>query len=145
MFTNIMSEPIYECYKLLIDFAFKKSKKFFFNIQDGLRVNDSVLGLFNEMKKYFIKRVPSSNFSHTDYTRGKLYIFECNDETNLIIRNKVTGLYDWRLPELPEDLSFIDENGDVWFATISHEHMGWFTEINDKEKRYLRSIIDVKF
>ncbi|MEW9096570.1 MAG: hypothetical protein AB2417_15935 [Clostridiaceae bacterium] len=140
-----MSEPIYECYQLLIDFAFKKSKRFLFHIPDGLRVDNSVLSLFNEMKKHLIERIPSSSFSHTEYTRGEVYVFECNDETNLIIRNRVTGLFDWRLPKLPEDLSFINENDDVWFGTISHEHMVWITECNDTEKEYLASIIDIDF
>jgi len=35
MFANIISEPIFESYKLLIDFAFKKSKRFFLNIPHG--------------------------------------------------------------------------------------------------------------
>ncbi|WP_315116824.1 hypothetical protein [uncultured Clostridium sp.] len=145
MCINIISEPIYECYQLLIDFAFKKSKRFLFHIPYRLRADDSVFSLFDEMKKHLIEIIPSNSFSHTEYTIGEVYVFECNDETNLIIRNRVTSLFDWRLPKLPEDLSFINENDDVWFGTISHEKMGWITECNNTEKEYLKSIIDIDF
>lgn len=40
-------------------------------------------------------------------------IFECNSETNIILIDKVSGLYDWLLPRLPEDLRFLDEKGDI--------------------------------
>ncbi|MDR7870797.1 MAG: hypothetical protein RIN55_08070 [Tissierellaceae bacterium] len=42
MFIHIVSEPIFECYKILIDYAFKKSKSFLLHIQEKLSVDDSV-------------------------------------------------------------------------------------------------------
>lgn len=140
---NIEDEPIFECYRMLMDYAFKNSKKFFLHVPDGLQVNDSVYNLFSEMKNHLIDVVPSYEFISTEYGEGEVHIFECNDYTNEIIRNKVTGLYDWRLPELPEDLGFIYENDEDWFTTISHENMGSIETESLKVVKELENIIEI--
>ena len=115
------------------------------HIPEELRVANSVSQLFEEMKDFLIDIVPSYSFEHTEYgARGEVYLYECNDHTRKIIRNKATGLYDWLLPELPEDLSFIDENGEAWFTTITHERMGGMSSENTDVIEELKRVIDIK-
>ena len=145
MFIDIVSEPIFESYTMLIDYAFKVSKSFLLHIPEDLGVDNSVKELFEEMKDYLIGIVPSYSFTNTEYgDRGEVYIFQCNEYTRRIIKDKVTGLYDWRLPKLPEDLSFIDENDEAWFTTISHESMGGMVNNNRIDIEYLNNIIEIK-
>lgn len=145
MFIHIVSEPIFESYKTLIDYAFKKSKSFLLHIPEDLRVDDSVNEVLKEMKDFLIDIVPSYSFEYTDHgVRGEVYLYECNDHTRKVIRNKVTGLYDWCLPQLPEDLSFIDETGEAWFTTISHERMGGMISEDLNVIEELKEIMEIK-
>ena len=145
MFIHIESEPIFESYKKLIDYAFKMSKAFLLHIPEDLRVANSVNELLEVLKDHLIDIAPSYTFEHTEYgRRGEVYLYECNNHTGKIIRNKVTGLYDWLLPELPEDLSFIDENDEVWFTSISHERMGGMTTFNTEVIEELKEIVEIE-
>ncbi len=130
-------EPRDKAYRDLIDFTFQKSKKFLFNIHYKYLDNNDIPSLIRELDEYLIEVIPSSRYSHTDYSEGYLYIFECNEFTKSILKNRVNGLFEWLHPKLPEDLSFIDQNEFAWLGTISHERMAWFTELINSEKEYL--------
>jgi len=130
-------EPRDKAYRDLIDFAFEKSKKFLFHIHDRWLDNNDTFSLIKELNEHLIEVIPSRMYCHTEYSRGNLYIFECNEVTKSVLKNRVNGLFEWLHPELPEDLSFIDENEFAWLATISHEKMAWFTELGDSEREFL--------
>lgn len=145
MFICIEDEPIFEAYKMVIDYAFKVSKSFLLHIPEDLSVDNSAEELLEEMKDHLMDILPSYGFTHTEYgERGEIYLYKCNDYTREIIKNKVTGLYDWRLPRLPEDLSFIDEDDKIWFWTISHESMGGIINNNSVDMDYINNMIEIK-
>jgi hypothetical protein len=48
----------------------------------------------------------------------------------------VAGLYQWRQPELPEDLCLLRPDGSPWLVTIAHERDGYFT-LDDAERAAL--------
>jgi len=39
-----------------------------------------------------------------------------------LLAEHASSLYDWRQPELPEDLCLLREDGDAALVTIAHEH-----------------------
>jgi hypothetical protein len=56
------------------------------------------------------------------------------------------GLFGWRAPEFPEDLSFYLGSGECWLGTVAHEGEGWIwprvAELNDDARAlagFLRS------
>lgn len=49
------------------------------------------------------------------------------------------GLFDWQLPERPEDLSLL--NGDKeWLVSVSHEEMCWIETTRDDFERLLMGL-----
>jgi hypothetical protein len=73
-----------------------------------------------------------------------LYFYECNEDTKSIILEAVTGLYEWREPYLPEDLTFLNDKGEVWMNTISHESMAGINEIDRNEVEFLKNEIGLE-
>ena len=45
---------------------------------------------------------------------------------SLTFLHQASGLYQWRSPNLPEDLAFYLQNGEAWLGSISHENTAWF-------------------
>jgi hypothetical protein len=58
---------------------------------------------------------------------AQLYKYHLNAESASILKECVSGMWDWIEPRHPEDLSFIREDGTPWFVSISHEHDAFFT------------------
>ncbi|ABW20359.1 hypothetical protein [Alkaliphilus oremlandii] len=137
MHVQICNEPRAEVYKDFIDFAFEKSKKFFFHIHSGWLDNKNTFDLIRELNEHMIEVIPATSYEHMEYSNGNLYVFECNEFTKSILKNRVNGLFEWLFPKLPEDLSFLDETEFLWLATISHDKMAWFRALSPSEKEYL--------
>ena len=65
------------------------------------------------------------------YERGqKITIYRLNDDTKSAIIQAANGLYDWSIPNLPEDLSFFKRN-KVWFNSITHARIAAVVNWND--------------
>lgn len=89
------------------------------------------MGLLNTFEP-FLKRIESalvamkedSEWASTILGDGQtayVYYYDTKDaDVKRIIQETVHSLYEWEMPEHPEDLSFF-KNGDVWLATSSHE------------------------
>lgn len=49
------------------------------------------------------------------------------------------GLYDWVVPDLPEDFGFRRADGSVWLASIAHEADAWL-ELESSEWERLKAL-----
>ncbi|MCT1905452.1 MULTISPECIES: stage III sporulation protein AH [Oceanobacillus] len=75
-----------------------------------------------------------------DGQTAKVYYYHTKDEkVKRIIKEKVTSLYEWEMPEHPEDLSFF-KNGEVWLATTSHEEECYIFPGSEEETNRIMNI-----
>lgn len=134
---SIIQEPLGETYKKLIEYAAKRSSKF--ALVHNLSFSEAEKKYFNilaQMEPYLIKKIKHNSWPGiTNYgCCSVIYYFQCNRDTVSILQNTANSLYQWILPKLPMDLSFIDENNYEWFVSVSHERDSWLN-ICDEEKQ----------
>ena len=51
--------------------------------------------------------------------------FDLNDKVVELLTSDKGSVFDWRWPDMPEDLCLLRMDGSVWFGSISHEHDAW--------------------
>lgn len=51
--------------------------------------------------------------------------FRTEDVAGQILQGAVVGLYDWLMPDKPEDLAFLNEDRVPLLTSISHERESW--------------------
>ena len=51
---------------------------------------------------------------------ARVYYFHTDTNAREVLSKKTKSLFDWQMPNLPEDLSFF-RKGEVWLSTSSHE------------------------
>ncbi|MFL5737765.1 MAG: hypothetical protein ACJ76P_10540 [Actinomycetota bacterium] len=51
--------------------------------------------------------------------------FRLEEESSSLLAHSVDGLFQWRQPGRPEDLSLLLADGAPWLTSIAHEEMAW--------------------
>lgn len=143
---NIIKEPRDKEYKKLIQYAFKRSKNFVLSIRDEILIHYPEPEILNRLETYITDKLKAHNNTQINYydPNTMLYFYECNEDTKSIILEAVTGLYEWREPYLPEDLTFLNDKGEVWMNTISHERMAGINEIDRNEVEFIKNEIGLE-
>jgi hypothetical protein len=65
-----------------------------------------------------------------------VYYFDLNKDSAEHLSKASTDLYSWLLPNLPEDLCLIKDDGNPWLVTISHEKDAYLL-LSEEEKNDL--------
>lgn len=120
---NILEEPRDKIYLELIDICSKYCTQFMLVKRDELIINEKYLEKCRELNKFLLEEKRSSEWPGTRLINKEatIFVYKHNKETENILKNSVSGLYEWLQPTLPEDLCFLQENGNVFLTTISHE------------------------
>ena len=92
----------------------------------------------NQINSAFIEMKEESEWASTilgDGQTAKVYYYHTKDKhVKRVIKETVNSLYEWEMPDYPEDLSFF-KKGEVWLATSSHERECYlFPNQNESEK-----------
>ncbi len=143
---NITKEPREKEYKKLIQYAFSRCKNFVFSVRDEILIHYSEPEILNRLEPYLTDKIKALNYTQINYynPNSMLYFYECNKETETIILEEVNGLYDWGEPYLPEDLTFLNDKGEVWLSTISHESMAGINENDRSEVEFIKDEIGLE-
>ncbi|MFL0194838.1 leucine-rich repeat domain-containing protein [Clostridium sp. WILCCON 0269] len=134
---SILQEPRGETYRILIEYAANRCSQFVFVVNSSCgNIQESGLEVLKQLKPYLIKKIKHNKWPGTiSYGECSLiYHFQCNKNTVSILQNSVNALYDWYLPKLPMDLSFLDKNNNGWLVSVAHEKMSWLN-ISHEEKQ----------
>lgn len=112
-----------KAYLNLLSFAVENSDCFGFSTFKDVHKKDLEQSYFDFLKYLApFERDTAQYELRQHYRRGqKIHIYAVSDSTYDEL-SKVNGLYDWRLFNYPEDLSFYYK-GRVWFNAISHEKL----------------------
>jgi hypothetical protein len=143
---NILKEPRDRIYEKLIQHAFKVCKTFILAMQREILMYYPEPEILKKLEPFKIDEVKALYYPKIEYYNHEamFYFYKCNEETESIIMKEVSGLYEWRYPDLPEDLTFLDDKGDVWMNSISHESMAGINETDRNEVEFIRNEIGLE-
>lgn len=143
---NILNEPRNKKYRNLINYAFNICKTFVFAMQSDVLAYYGKPRILRILEPYKINEIKAVFYPQIDYYNEDtmFYFYECNEYTKSIIVNEVNGLYEWRYPSYPEDLTFLDDKGEVWMNSISHEDMAGINEKSIAEVEFIKEYIGLE-
>ena len=120
---DITKEISGELYYRLIDFAVGKFPLFVFIISWRWRVADSAKEVVEELSPFLVKRFYSREWPGTELYQGQVEVFHYNltEASAAILKEHTSSLYQWKLPELPEDLSIMRNSEQPWLCNVAHD------------------------
>lgn len=133
-------------YKKLLTILGRHSKTFALVIREP-RKSLEAMKFIESLGKYLIKTEMVSEWPGTKLigSEAKRSTFKVTDEAIKILLDSANSLNSWIEPDLPEDLSFFNENGSELFVSITHENDFWLALNAAQEKEFmseLNSLVD---
>lgn len=120
----IQKDPCGSTYRDLIDVCFDVCDQFHFVLRKDMGDLKSFDSFLDQIDVALITMKEESEWASTilgDGQTAKVYYYHTKDENvKRIIKEAVRSLYEWEMPNYPEDLSFF-KDGEVWLSTSSHE------------------------
>ncbi|WPC39899.1 leucine-rich repeat domain-containing protein [Clostridium sp. JS66] len=145
---SILQEPVGESYKKLIEYAGKRSSQFVLVLDlSYCEIKESCFKILAQLEPYLIKKIKHNNWPGTGSygSCSLIYYFQCSKASIRILQNSVDSLYQWNLPKFPADLSFIDENNNEWFVSVTHEKICWLYVSKEEKQEFLKNICDLQW
>jgi len=110
--------------------------------------NGNFVRVLKLLEPYLIKKQMSDSLLGSNeiaYRAGRMiHFYVCHNEAVQVLRTEADRLFAWVHPNLPEDLSFLDADGNDWLNTVVHEKIASI-RIDDEEGRSLSRKIDGLF
>lgn len=141
---DIVTEPICEKYNKLIDYAIKNSDAFMFvtcDFDKDINYKQKVIPFVKDLEPYIIKIRHNKIWPGQERLgrqKHNIYLFRMCEE----VKEKLlepNGLYKWRYPNYPEDLSFF-RDGRCWLTSIAHEDFSYIYEKDIEEVNKFKEI-----
>lgn len=130
----LQKNPSGKTYNDLIDLCFDICDQFHLVLRKDMGDLKSFDKFLKQINSALVTMKEESEWASTilgDGQTAKVYYYHTKDENvKRIIKETVDSLYDWEMPEHPEDLSFF-KDGEVWLSTSSHEKECYISP-NDK-------------
>ncbi|MBT2645134.1 stage III sporulation protein AH [Bacillus sp. ISL-34] len=120
---SVESNPKNKVYLELIVLCFEVCDEFHLVIRTDMGAIKDLEEIINKFKASFKEmRCESTRASTTlgDNQTANVYYFYADRIAKSLIKMIAKSLYQWEMPNLPEDLSFFKQ-GKVWLATSSHK------------------------
>lgn len=98
------------------------SNMFSFTIREGFKSTATIEMLLNDLSNYLIDKTIVNEWPGTKLLLGNasLFKYHLNDQTIFILSNYSNDIFDWVLPNLPEDLILYKDDKPI-FISITHE------------------------
>jgi len=126
----------------ILDYAIGNSTTFLLVVRDSLGLSSGATELLERLRSFQVKDCRASRWPGTELLNGtaRLVEYTYTAESEDILKQAAKSLFDWKQPDLPEDLCLLRASGDVWMGTISHERDAFF-EMEPEEMRAMLSHI----
>ncbi len=111
------SEPSDETYRALLRFALERCASFSLVWRDGLW-NDPAARIEAELRPFLIREEHTNSWLGTHVYSppcAMVRFYRLTPESCAILA-RASSLYSWLHPDLPEDLTIFDEEGDPWLC-----------------------------
>lgn len=130
----IYREPVGRDYTRLVEFCAKRSFQCTFVLQRPQQFGDRCCQFLDNLKEHLIEVANQMEWPGTRLTRSPASVYWYRVTPGLIaaVKTAVRGLYEWSIPDLPEDLAFYCSDGNVLLGTSSHERFA-FINLTEEE------------
>jgi hypothetical protein len=120
---DIVSEPTGHSYRLLLEHALKICSRAQLILQPGIKASENAAQLVAELESLGCQRAETQEWPGTELHghSATALRFPYGEESVSLLLAYSRGLFDWRLPELPEDLALFRADGSVFLGTVAHE------------------------
>ncbi len=97
---------------------------------------ETINQVLEEFLPYFIEDSLQSAWPGTQLTSSqeRVILFELNPTTLELLQQNSNSIFSWILPDLPEDLFLLREDGTPWMGSVAHEEYIFF-EFTEEESR----------
>jgi len=126
-------EPRGTIYHELLAFALGRCDVLSLVVQPRLNLSDGARRFLHKLRPYVISTdLQATGWPGTVVLSGSATLLHArfNEATRNLIGSPAHGLYDWRQPWLPEDLSLLYQDGEPFLGSIAHENDAflWLSE-----------------
>lgn len=120
---RICDDPREEAYGKLIDYAVGRCSQFVLVVQDDLGFSENGEKVLTALEPHLMEKTRSDRWPGTrifDKTAWVCY-YRCSEKAAEVLKEAANSLFSWQQPALPEDLSFLTEDGTPWLVNTAHE------------------------
>jgi hypothetical protein len=130
----IWREPAGSDYTQLIEFCAKRCPKCTFVLQRPQQFGESCNQFLRTLQENLLEVVSQTEWPGTKLMgfAAPVYWYRLTPKLNAALKAKVSSLYEWAVPDLPEDLAFYWPDGSPLLGTSSHERFA-FVNLDEKE------------
>lgn len=120
---NFTREPRDSFYCALVDAGMSVCDRFLLVIRQTCSVSAPATATTNQLRPYQLSQENASEWPGTRLHHGCALVtyYEFNQHSASVLKSTAHGLYDWKQPELPEDLCLLRPDGTPWLVSIAHE------------------------
>ena len=120
-------QPVGYVYRRLIDHALGECKSALLVVRPTLHLSSRAADVLMNLGTHLEQQWNGSEWPGTRLYDGSAELFRYNFDAECaeMLKQSANALYDWRQPELPEDLCLLRADGSPWLVSISHESDGY--------------------
>ncbi|MDA1324473.1 MAG: hypothetical protein O3C34_06990 [Proteobacteria bacterium] len=140
---DLIEEPRGKIYQALLMYAQKKCPYFLLVEPPGAGVDSEGTAVLLSLVQFLVEEKATKEWPgtiHLGNREATAFTFNFTPESLGLLLDATNGLYEWRLPSRPENLSLLRPDRSPWLTSIAHETDAYF-KISEKEKSELVSEI----
>jgi hypothetical protein len=135
------AEPRDGVYRALLRAAGEQASTAYLVIRNGSELGDRARECLSMLEpdllsEEIVRQWPGTRLLTDD---ARLFTYRLSPSLLKVMERFSDGLYDWIVPDLPEDLGFRRVDGSVWLASIAHEGDAWL-ELEASELERLETL-----
>lgn len=141
----ICREPSGEGYVQLIEFCAKRSSNCTFALQRPQQFAESCRQFLDSLEEYRVEIASQTEWPGTKLVgfSAPVYWYRLTPELIAVLKAKVSSLYDWSIPDLPEDLAFYRPDRSALLGTSSHEPFAFMNLTLQELDEFKREVPDL--
>lgn len=125
-------------YRDIINFALKQGCTFFeicirhdidFKGDSTYSYDKKAYNLISDLNTFLITKSKSNSWATSMVIEREkvveVYRFKFNSDSQAVLLNYSQSIRDWQGPNLPEDITFFQEE-KLWLGVVGHEQMSWW-------------------
>ena len=138
---NFTREPRDASYSALVDAGLSVCDKFLLVVRQTCSISAAATTLETRLRPYHLSQEDASEWPGTKLHSGSALVtyYAFNTHSASVLKSAAHGLYDWKQPDLPEDLCLLSPSGAPWLVSIAHESDAYL-ELTEKEYSSLVAI-----
>ena len=124
---RFISEPCSALYRNLLRMAIEQASTAYVVIRNGSDLNDHARECLRLLEPELLSEETADQWPGTKLyaDRARVITYRLGPPLLKVVERFSDGLYDWIVPDLPEDLGFRRADRSVWLASIAHEGDAW--------------------